>query len=94
MTVFTEPEAVTSDVDDEGEHHYFCWCDPNLALCGEDLSDAAWPTSKDDDDGPNCADCDRLNPIIGFRCGKPHCIFRQIKNGRLAAITTLISLRH
>lgn len=80
MTVLTLPETVPSCVDDdEDESHYFCYCDENIALCGEDLHDAEVATPGNND-AKKCADCERLNQTIGFRCGKPYCLTRAVWN--------------
>lgn len=75
MTVLVE-----TPVDAEDKSHYFCWCDINIALCGQDLHDAEMGIDEDKKNFKQCADCERLNQTIGFRCGKPRCFIRGVWN--------------
>jgi hypothetical protein len=38
--------------------HTVCHCDPDLALCGTDVTGEPW-----DDDGEDCAECERLDQL-------------------------------
>lgn len=92
MTALTVPETVPSDVNEE-ESHYFCWCNPNRALCGLDLRDSVWVLSQGHlDSVAECTDCYRLNKTIGIRCGSRYCITRAVRNRVVAGVAARISL--
>lgn len=59
--------------------HYFC-CDPDRAMCGEDLT-GAFVDDGDEDDGDDCQACvDVLD--VGEPCGAPLCRLRVWWRGR------------
>lgn len=49
------PAPSTTSTNDDGLTHIYC-CDPNLALCGNDLSD----TPEVEEDGIVCVVCEDL----------------------------------
>lgn len=73
MTTLTEAEPqATGAGEDPSLVHTICECNPDLALCGTDVTGEPW-----DQDGENCPECellDRLDDAAGrtgsqcFRC--------------------------
>ncbi|MFD4258198.1 hypothetical protein ACFWR9_11345 [Streptomyces sp. NPDC058534] len=47
--------------------HVVCYCDPNLALCGTDVTDSDW---VDEDEDTTCVVCVDLVDQPCPRCGR------------------------
>jgi hypothetical protein len=61
----TAPAPVTTDTGDSDTVHTYCECDPDIGLCGEDLTGAGY--QRDDD--PLCVVCEDLLYLPCERCG-------------------------
>jgi hypothetical protein len=60
-------DELTRSTDDDNVSHVVCECDPDLALCGTDVSEAPWLTDEDQD--AECVVCDDLERYPCERCG-------------------------
>lgn len=69
MSIQTLPRIDKPGTDDDDWTHLFCQCDPDVALCGADLTTA----DEVDDDGPwpdECPPCVVLLDANGERCAR------------------------
>jgi hypothetical protein len=65
------PVAVPRQGDDDWDevNHYFCSCEPDLGLCGADLTGFEEPVD-DPVEPDDCIVCLELDPLPCARCGK------------------------
>lgn len=65
-------DVTAAAVPDDGVHHYYCDCDPNLAFCGQDITDHEDLGDKEPTD-PLCPMCKVLDEVWAYcpRCGAP-----------------------
>lgn len=66
MNELTELDSKKSDVDDSTLDHIFCDCNPNIALCGTDISTLDFNTVIEED---LCVVCKDLEDKSCDRCG-------------------------
>lgn len=64
--IAVELSRVDSSTDDDGICHLYCECDPDLALCGLDVTDF----EDDDDFDAFCVVCEDLVDVPCTRCGQ------------------------
>lgn len=67
MTILAPEQApAVQGSDDDVFTHVVC-CDPDVALCGSDVSDVAW---VDEDEEATCVVCADLEEHTCTRCGE------------------------
>lgn len=64
-----EPQLSDGDWDDSVEH-YYCYCSPDIGLCGTDLTDAPDHTDMDTPIEDDCVVCIDLFDSDCPRCGE------------------------
>lgn len=64
MEVTNKLTELKKEMDDE-LHHYYCECDPNIALCGSDLTDT--PEVQTEENA--CLVCKDMDNYDCPRCG-------------------------
>lgn len=70
MSTETAPKSGTTGTEESDLDHVFCGCNPDVALCGIDLSNADYVEGQwSEDDGDFCVVCLDLCDVPCPTCG-------------------------
>lgn len=69
VTAVVEPKLDSTNNDDDDIGHYFCECSPNIALCGEDVSNQPVDESSALMPENACKKCVKLLRVHCILCG-------------------------